>query len=418
VLIVITVLGNIVTAIMNISKAISASTGFFDIIDSQPVCFDGKKEPSVSSYNDIKIDDVTFAYPTRSNVPVLKAFTARFEKGKTTALVGPSGSGKSTIVSLLERWYELDDIPCSKDWENKNCRSANQGTAAVVLKPSVTPKADAVNRGKILLGDHNINSLDLKWWRSQIGLVQQEPYLFNDSIFNNIAFGLLGSKWENEPEEVKAKLVEEACKEAFADEFIARLPQGYTTMVGENGIKLSGGQRQRLAIARSIIKRPSILILDEATSSIDVRAERVVQAALDNVSQSRTTIVIAHRLSTIRKADHIIVVQNGVKVEEGSHDDLISNAEGIYHNLVHAQQIDSVSSPREEIAEVHDHTEGTLEQPNDATLSDDNDSQNRSRVYKQKGFFGTVGLFLYEQRALWVFYLLTLLAAGGCGGKI
>ena len=414
----ITVLGIIVTAMMNISKAISASTGFFDIIDSQPVRFDGEKEPNVSSHNDIKIDDVTFAYPTRSNVPVLKAFTARFEKGKTTALVGPSGSGKSTIVSLLERWYELDDIPCSKDWENKDCQSASQGTPAVVLQPSVTPEANTVNRGKILLGDHNINSLDLKWWRSQIGLVQQEPYLFNDSIFNNIAFGLLGSKWENESDEVKTKLVEEACKEAFADEFIARLPQGYTTMVGENGIKLSGGQRQRLAIARSIIKRPSILILDEATSSIDVRAERVVQAALDNVSQSRTTIVIAHRLSTIRKADHIIVVQNGVKVEEGSHDDLMLNAEGIYHNLVHAQKIDSVSSPQEEIAEVHDYTEGTLEQSNDATLSDDNDNQNRSLAYKQKGFFGTVGLFLYEQRALWVFYLLTLLAAGGCGGKI
>jgi ATP-binding cassette subfamily B (MDR/TAP) protein 1 len=197
---------------------------------------------------------------------------------------------------------------------------------------------------------------------------------FNHSIFNNIAFGLLGSKWETEPEEVKAKLVEGACKEAFADEFIARLPQGYMTMVGERGIKLSGGQRQRLAIARSIIKRPSILILDEATSSIDVRAERVVQAALDNVSQSRTTIVIAHRLSTIRKADHIIVLQNGTKVEEGSHDDLISNTEGIYHSLAHAQHIDSVSSPQDEIAEVHDHTEGTLQQSSHTTLSDGNDT--------------------------------------------
>jgi ABC-type multidrug transport system fused ATPase/permease subunit len=160
------------------------------------------------------------------------------------------------------------------------------------------------------------------------------------------------------------------------------------------------------------------LILDEATSSIDVRAERVVQAALDNVSQSRTTIVIAHRLSTIRKADHIIVLQNGFKIEEGSHDDLISNTEGIYHNLVHAQQIDSVPSPQEKIAEVHNHTEGMLQQSSQTILSEDTDNQSKSRAYKQRGFFGTVGLFLYEQRAHWFLYLLTLLATVGCGSAL
>jgi ABC-type multidrug transport system fused ATPase/permease subunit len=153
----------------------------------------------------------------------------------------------------------------------------------------------------VKVGDVDLRSADLKWWRAHIGLVQQEPFLFNDTIFNNVAFGLCGTPLDGASDEEKKTMVEEACKEAYAEEFISRLPQGYETMVGESGIKLSGGQRQRIAIARSIIKKPPILILDEATSAIDVRTERIVQQALDRVSKNRTTIVIAHRLSTIKR---------------------------------------------------------------------------------------------------------------------
>src|SRR5882757_7108505 len=147
--------------------------------------------------------------------------------------------------------------------------------------------------GTITVGGRNLHEIDLKWWRTQIGLVQQEPFLFNDTIFNNVKFGLLGTDMMQFPEERIRELVKEACVEAFADEFIQCLPLKYDTMVGESGVKLSGGQRQRVAIARSIVRRPVILILDEATSSIDVRAETIVQKALERVSKDRTTIVIA-----------------------------------------------------------------------------------------------------------------------------
>jgi ABC-type multidrug transport system fused ATPase/permease subunit len=155
--------------------------------------------------------------------------------------------------------------------------------------------------GAVRIGNVNLSDVDLKWWRAQIGLVQQEPFLFNDTLFNNVAFGLCGTPLNDVSHEEKRALVQEACREAYAEEFIAKLPQGYETMVGESGIKLSGGQRQRIAIARSIIKNPPILILDEATSAIDVRTERIVQEALEHVSRNRTTIVIAHRLSTIKR---------------------------------------------------------------------------------------------------------------------
>lgn len=160
-----------------------------------------------------------------------------------------------------------------------------------------------------MTSEHNLDEIDVKWWRSQIGLVQQEPSLFNDSIYANVMHGLAGTPWEGEPLEVKQELAREACREAFANEFIDRLPEGYNTQVGDSDLKLSGGQRQRLAIARSIVEKPKILILDEATSAIDVRSEKIIQAALDRVSQGRTTIMIAHRLSTIAKADSIMVLQ-------------------------------------------------------------------------------------------------------------
>ncbi|KAJ5965861.1 hypothetical protein N7481_012575 [Penicillium waksmanii] len=362
VLLVVTILGSIASPIIIIGKAISASRPFFDIIDSQQPVPTGLRDPDVSSETDITFDGVTFAYPTRPNTKVLRDFHACFQRGKTTALVGASGSGKV---------------------------------------PSV--------------GDVNINDLDIKWWRSQIGLVQQEPFLFNDTIFNNVAFGLLGSQQENEPETVKVDLVITACKEAFADDFIQYLPLGYSTLVGEGGITLSGGQRQRIAIARSVVRRPPILILDEATSSIDVHGERIVQAALDRVSKDQTTIIIAHRLSTVRRADHIIVMKDGLNVEAGSHIDLLAKG-GVYQGLVNAQKLisqtisESVVDEEEDLRlpQVADGNPG-----NTIIRSDDSSRTNNEFQSQDKGSSNGFLRILSQQRVQWPLYLLTLVGVLG-----
>lgn len=169
---------------MTIGKAISASGPFFDIIDSKQPARTGLRDPDVSNQADILFRDVTFAYPTRPRMKVLRGIKTRFQRGKTTTLVGSSGSVKSIIAGLIESWYELQAMSESRE---------------------------ETIRGEILVDDHNINHLDLKWWRSQIGLVQQEPFLFNDTVFNNVAFGLIGSKWENDPEAVKMDHVTKAC---------------------------------------------------------------------------------------------------------------------------------------------------------------------------------------------------------------
>ncbi len=415
VLIVVSVMGNIVQPLMNITKAIGASVQFFRMIDSDKVSYAGRRDPEVTSQADIEFKNVTFAYPTRPGVQVLKGFHATFQRGKTTALVGPSGSGKTTLVALLERWYQLSPPTLPPTDPNAPTPSTHAQSRYVV--PSEEEPPAKLNNGSILVGGENIDTLDLKWWRTQIGLVQQEPFLFNDTIFNNVKFGLMGTDIMQFPEDKIRSLVEEACVEAFADEFIQRLPKKYDTLVGESGIKLSGGQRQRVAIARSIVRRPVILVLDEATSSIDVRAEATVQKALERVSKDRTTIVIAHRLSTIRKADHIIVLREGEKMEEGTHDELISNEDGLYLGLVRAQQLEEQST----------FNEGEIEKSEDITLtrtvssngieSKTADEETRTPQYKKRGFFRSVGLFLYEQRQHWPLYAVTVLAAACCGAS-
>ncbi|KAJ5142531.1 uncharacterized protein N7515_001318 [Penicillium bovifimosum] len=392
VLLVVTVLGGIASPLMAITKAISASGAFFSIIDSEKISTAGLRDQDALCSADIIFRDVTFAYPKRPGVYALNGFNATIKNGKTTALVGPSGSGKSTVVALLERWYEL-------------------------LDESPSDSTGKLHSGEITMDNRRIHELDLKWWRSQIGLVQQEPFLFNDSIHNNVAFGLIGSKWENEPEAVKVGLVVEACREAFADEFITRLPQGYSTVVGEGGITLSGGQRQRLAIARSIVGQPSILIFDEATSSIDVRAEKIVQAALDRISKHRTTVIIAHRLSTVRRADNIIVMKDGVNMEQGTHEDLISRG-GIYHGMVGAQQLeplqaldnddewDGVILPKEEI-EPQEYSIHKIE--------DEEQDLQASRKPKEVGFFHSFGVVAHDHRKHWILYTLIILGAAGAG---
>uniref|UniRef100_A0A1J3F9P4 ABC transporter B family member 15 n=1 Tax=Noccaea caerulescens TaxID=107243 RepID=A0A1J3F9P4_NOCCA len=247
---------------------------------------------------EVEFKNIKFIYPSRPETSIFNDFCLRVPSGKTVALVGGSGSGKSTVISLLQRFYD----PVS---------------------------------GEILIDGVSIDKLQVKWLRSQMGLVSQEPALFATSIKENILFG---------KEDASMDDVVEAAKASNAHNFISQLPNGYETQVGERGVQMSGGQKQRIAIARAIIKSPVILLLDEATSALDSESERVVQEALENASIGRTTILIAHRLSTIRNADVISVVQNGHVVETGSHDELMENLDGQYTSLVRLQQIEKQDS--------------------------------------------------------------------------
>ena len=402
VLIIVSIMGQVVQPLVNIIKAISASTSFFEMIDSKQVVITGLKDPEASAHEDIEFHDVAFAYPSRSNVPVLKGFSAKFEKGKTTAIVGPSGSGKSTIVGLLERWYALDERPLAQETEEKIVES---------------DKLESENSGSITCGKHNISALDMRWWRSQIGLVQQEPFLFNDTIVNNVSFGLLGTRWAECSDEEKLALVKDACKESFADEFIEKLPQGYNTTVGESGIKLSGGQRQRLAIARSIVRKPAILILDEATSAIDVRSEAIVQKALDQVSKERATIVIAHRLATIQKADRIIVLRSGHKVEEGTHEELLKLDDGLYGGLVRAQRIQQSAVEADASPDTLSGAELIRRQSTAAESLVSSQKAAETTSYKPVGFLSVIGSLIKQEKSMWYLMLIILLGAMAAGSS-
>ncbi|WP_162052054.1 ABC transporter ATP-binding protein [Pontibacter pamirensis] len=242
-------------------------------------------------HGDIVYNQVAFSYPTRTDVQVLNDISFSVKAGEKVALVGPSGAGKSTIAQLLVRYYD-------------------------------------VSGGGIAVDGKDIRDINLTTLRGNIGIVPQEVLLFGGTIRENIAYG--------RPEATEAEIIE-AARKANAYDFVVSFPEGFETLVGERGIKLSGGQRQRIAIARAILKNPSILILDEATSALDSESEQLVQQAMDVLMQERTTIVIAHRLATIRKVDKILVIDNGEIVEEGSHDMLSMNPEGIYANLLKLQ---------------------------------------------------------------------------------
>ncbi|KAF1811024.1 P-loop containing nucleoside triphosphate hydrolase protein [Eremomyces bilateralis CBS 781.70] len=449
----ISAIGRVSTPIIAISKAASGASILFTTIDAEVSDQSGLKAPDVSSENDITMTDIKFAYPSRPTVKILDSLNITFESGKVTAIVGPSGSGKSTTVALLERWYdlgqELPEPPKKGDKKKEGDQGEKSEKKAFKIfgkkNEAATSTEDTndgseppgmntsdgderlqvrVNSGSIKIGPHEIRDVDVKWWRAQIGLVQQEPFLFNDTIFNNVSHGLYGTQWENETREKKLELVVEACKEAFADEFISQFPDGYDTIVGDQGMMMSGGQRQRIAIARSIIKRPPILILDEATSAIDVRSERIVQRALDRVSQNRTTIVIAHRLSTIKRADKIVVVRSGKVVEQGTHEELLQFTEGIYHNLVRAQQLaieDDV--PGSDLKEVEAFTGEDLELRRSKSkaesairggAAEEIDLEGEAKYTKQ-GITKTFGRLLWEQRSHWVLYLFTIVGALGGG---
>ena len=221
-MLILTSLERIATPLMAVSKAMVAACEFFTVIDA-PLPSSGSLKPDITSC-DILFDDVTFEYPSRPGVRILDAVSFGIRSGQNTALVGPSGSGKSTIVGLLERWYSLKEHHVLPRVVEAKPQKKTDETAEVQSDENSQVADAPVLSGGVTIAGHNIEDLDLKWWRSQVGLVQQEPFLFNDTIFNNVAHGLIGSQWQDEPEEIKRALVTEACKEAYADEFIDRLP--------------------------------------------------------------------------------------------------------------------------------------------------------------------------------------------------
>ena len=278
------------TAYSNMQKGLASLDRVNEVLKSEEIITEKSQAKAISGLNQrIEFKNVSFKY---ADEYVLKDINLVIEKGQTVALVGPSGSGKSTLTDLIPRFYD----------------------------PS---------QGEILIDGINIKELQILPLRGTMAIVAQESILFNDTIYNNIAFG----KTQLAPEQV-----EHAAKIANAHEFIVQTEKGYQTNIGDRGNKLSGGQRQRLSIARAINTNPDILILDEATSALDTASERLVQEALNNIMENRTTIVIAHRLSTIHKADKIVVLEKGCIVQTGTHNELILE-QGLYKQLHDMQKI-------------------------------------------------------------------------------
>lgn len=278
-------------------SALGATERLFELLDLQPDIADGPNAyPLPTIVGQVRFERVSFEYET--NAPLLHAIDLAVEPGQVVALVGPSGAGKTTLVNLIPRFYD-------------------------------------VSAGIITIDGHDVRQVTGLSLRQQIGIVPQESAIFSDTIRENIRYGKL---------EASQAEIEAAARAANAHDFIMRTAQGYDTLVGERGIKLSGGQRQRIAIARAILKNPRILILDEATSSLDSESEQLVQEALERLMQSRTSFVIAHRLSTVTNADWIVVLDEGRVVEQGSHAQLLAEESGLYRRL-HAMQFKLEAEP-------------------------------------------------------------------------
>ena len=286
--------GGIAEMYAQIQKAVGATERVFELLEETPEAINANPKTSASIdkiKGNVSFKNVAFSYPSRKEVEVLKDVNFSAEFGQKIAIVGPSGAGKSTISSLLLRFYDITS-------------------------------------GEILVDGKNIYDYDLENLRGNMSIVPQDVILFGGTIRENIAYG----KPDASDEEIML-----AAKQANALNFIEGFPEKFETLVGERGVKLSGGQRQRIAIARALLKNPSILILDEATSSLDSESEKLVQEALEVLMEGRTSIIIAHRLSTIRNADKILVLDNGKITEEGTHQELINLENGIYKNLSNLQ---------------------------------------------------------------------------------
>ncbi|SIR66143.1 ATP-binding cassette, subfamily B, MsbA [Pseudomonas sp. B10] len=282
-----------------IQKGVAGAESIFEQLD-EPAEVDNGTVERDRLQGRLEVRNLSFSYPD-SEKKVLDDISFVVEPGQMVALVGRSGSGKSTLAGLIPRFYQHEQ-----------------------------------EHGQILLDDVQVQDLTLRSLRRQIALVTQQVTLFNDTVTNNIAYGdLAGAPFDE---------VKRAATEAYADEFIVKMPQGYETLVGENGVLLSGGQRQRIAIARALLKDAPLLILDEATSALDTESERHIQAALDHVVQNRTTLVIAHRLSTIEKADLILVMDEGKIVERGTHAQLLG--QNGYYARLHAKEFEEGDEPQ------------------------------------------------------------------------
>jgi len=278
------------TAFYNAQRGAAAIERIEEILKAPITVIDDPAAKPIPAFTDsIEFKNVSFYY---DDTAILKNINLTIKKGKTIALVGSSGAGKSTLADLVPRFHD-------------------------------------VSEGELLIDGVNIKAFSLHAVRNLMGIVTQEPILFNDSIANNIALGI---------DNVTRTAIEQAAKVANAYNFIVQKEAGFDTNIGDRGSKLSGGERQRLTIARAVLKNPPILILDEATSALDTESERLVQDAINNMMQNRTSIVIAHRLSTIRHADEIIVLQKGEIAERGSHDELLQR-NGIYRKLIDMQEV-------------------------------------------------------------------------------
>lgn len=281
---------NLSTVSNRIQESAASGQRIFEILDYPVEVNESVNAVPFSSFRDsIEVKNASFYYDKDNYI--LKDINLKINKSEILAVVGPSGSGKSTFVDLIARFYD-------------------------------------VTSGEILIDGINIKDIKIEDFRSLIGIVPQETILFNDTVRNNIVFGL---------ENVTDEQLMHAAKNANALEFIDNLQNGFESVVGERGLKLSGGQKQRIAIARALLRNPQILILDEATSSLDTESESIVQTAIDNLMVNRTSIVIAHRLSTIKNADKIIVIDDNRIVQCGTHDELISNDRGLYKKLYEIQ---------------------------------------------------------------------------------
>lgn len=288
----------LVDANSEVQRGIAAAESLFEVLD-QPAEKDSGHFEKAGCQGGIEIRNLWFSYP-QANRPALRNINISIRAGQNIALVGASGGGKSTLVNLIPRFYDHD-------------------------------------QGEILLDGVEVKAYTLGNLRQHIALVTQHITLFNDTIANNIAYGALAGTSRDE--------IRKAAEGAYAMEFIEKLPAGLNTEIGEHGIKLSGGQRQRLAIARALLKNAPVLILDEATSSLDTASERYIQEALKQVMRNRTTLVIAHRLSTIENADRILVMENGEIVEQGTHSDLLSR-KGVYARLHQIQLSEEHDEPK------------------------------------------------------------------------
>ena len=285
-------IGTFVRLYTQIQEARGAIQRVYEILDTEPMIQNPDNPVSIENITgSIQFENVIFGY--QDSAQVIHNASFKVLPGQTVALVGPSGAGKSTIIKLLLRFFDPDS-------------------------------------GVISLDGYDIRSLDRKSFLSQIALVPQETLLFGGTVRENILYGKLDAT------DLELK---EAAQNANAHEFIMAMEKGYDTIVGEKGTKLSGGERQRIAIARAILKDPKILILDEATSSLDNRSESLIQEALETLMTHRTTFIVAHRLSTIHKADQIIVLDKGCIVETGQHEDLM-NQKGLYHTLYTMKMLD------------------------------------------------------------------------------